>query len=932
MSQNGLDFEKEALNSDWIMINSIKNEHEIKNLYDGRTVRGVTTLYTLTDQTLRLTVSDKITLKIFSNVGESQIRLLASKHNLQKIDRKWLGENVFQFKIQKIDEKLIFQIANEIYESGLVEFSHPDFLNFDVAEVNDEFRGSQWNLNKILIDDAWNITTGDASIIIAIIDNGVQSNHPDLSVKFVAGYNTINENSSAEPTYGRFLDYHGTACAGIAAAYTNNGEGIAGVGYNCKLMAVKWYHYKTANEAGGLDATTSNAAEAINWAWDHGASIINCSWNCNQDASVTNAINSATSSGRNGKGCVVVKSSGNYGTITFPGTLPNVITVGMTNQFDNRINDETGESGSGAELDVMAPSKVYATDLTGSNGKTTGNYIENNFTGTSAAAPHVSGLAGLILSVDNSLTEQRVREIICYTADDKGPAGWDQNYGWGRINAYNAVRSAARQFTLSGTLQNDELWWGTINITGNVTVPSGKRLTILSGTIINFSGSSYITVQAGGTMIATGTVTFNPTDRGVRYNGTMTTNNTWGFPVLVTGNLTVNAGQTLTILKGTTVKFNTNKKLIFNGIIAADGTSSQPINFQASSSSWYGIEMNASATGSISYSTIQDAACGIRLYATAINIEHCNFHNNVIGIKYENQGSGFLRYNQFENLNAIGIECVQYSAPSIRSYNRIWDHAYGVKADNTSLPDVGNYAGQGYNCICNLVWDIYSTNSTAINAQYNWWGSASPSPALYGNIVWQPYLNYDPVGGSLRKNPAKQENQNTTVYSQNTADTTGVKEFETAYQFYLKDDFNTAMNLFQTVITNYPDSPVGLQALSLVDRCLELVERSGEITSILERVIDSHPNQEIAGLAKSIFVKHYVKSGSYSKAISYSQQILKEFPEKNFAKYALYDLGTIYWYFQHDPKTGEKYYRQLIETWPKDGLAQSALATLGEAT
>lgn len=113
---------------------------------------------------------------------------------------------------------------------------------------NDPLLSNQWNLSKIKAMDAWSISTGSPSIIIAILDAGVDSNHPDLQNKLVNGYDVVDNDNTTDPYQD---DDHGTACAGIAAAYTNNGLGIAGVGYNCKIMPIQLAHseYLVANAA-----------------------------------------------------------------------------------------------------------------------------------------------------------------------------------------------------------------------------------------------------------------------------------------------------------------------------------------------------------------------------------------------------------------------------------------------------------------------------------------------------------------------------------------------------------------------------------------------------------------------------------------------------------------------------------------------------------
>jgi tetratricopeptide (TPR) repeat protein len=115
-----------------------------------------------------------------------------------------------------------------------------------------------------------------------------------------------------------------------------------------------------------------------------------------------------------------------------------------------------------------------------------------------------------------------------------------------------------------------------------------------------------------------------------------------------------------------------------------------------------------------------------------------------------------------------------------------------------------------------------------------------------------------------------------------------------------------------------------------VHHCYQNLDNSTTSLIYLNQIADGYANKEICGLAKSIAVGYLVKSGEYDAAITNSQQILTTFVDKNIAKYALYDLGTIYWYFKEDCANGEKYYRQLIAAYPNDDLSLSALATLGE--
>ena len=221
----------------------------------------------------------------------------------------------------------------------------------------------QWNLSKIDVTEAWDITKGSSSIKLAVLGIGVELDHDDLK----SNLTEINPGNKPLPS-NRGL-YHETCISGIASATTDNGAGIAGIGYKCQIVPIKFQKYNNSSE----DFPTSNCAEAIKWAWENGVDVINLSYSgdFNNKKTLANAINSAINNGRNGKGSIVVVSAGNNGNILFPATLSNVIAVGMTDNNDNRVSG----SPKGSELDVMAPGKVPATDLMGPAGDTFGNYV-----------------------------------------------------------------------------------------------------------------------------------------------------------------------------------------------------------------------------------------------------------------------------------------------------------------------------------------------------------------------------------------------------------------------------------------------------------------------------------------------------------------------------------------------------------------------------
>ena len=328
-------------------------------------------------------------------------------------------------------------IANTIYESGNFAAAFPSF-SYDMLEISyDPNVFDQWGLYNstnegmdINVSNAWNYSTG-RGIKIAVIDLGIDLTHQDLAANiYPLSYDT-ETNSSPSKVYGS----HGTHCAGIVAAVRNNGLQVAGVAPDAKLMSV-------SNSLNGGSRIFMLAC-GINWAWKHGADIISCSWHCIPNEMVENAIDSAVIRGREGKGCIFVKSAGNSGReITFPGNYsPNVIAVANMKADGTR----NPNSSHGDNLLVIAP----GTDILST--------VPDNqiglMSGTSMACPHVAGLAALILERNPRLTAAKVREIIARNTKKVGdepysvnkPYGtWNEFYGYGLIDAFQAVINTPR--------------------------------------------------------------------------------------------------------------------------------------------------------------------------------------------------------------------------------------------------------------------------------------------------------------------------------------------------------------------------------------------------------------------------------------------------------------------------------------------------------
>ena len=344
-----------------------------------------------------------------------------------------------------------FEIADKLEKSGKFdELLFNVFIEVD-ANPNDQYYGSQWGLTKINISSAWDITVGVNSVIVAVIDVGSDYNHQDLVGNKWSGTGYDFYDNDSDP-YPDDEAGHGTAVAGILGAVTNNSMGVSGVaGGWAGNGGIRIMHL----DAGYIDAygdewiDLSASAQAIDSAAVWGAKVINMSFGSYYGYTVwQSAINRVV----NNYDVLCVASAGNYKSggatnVRYPAAYSNVIAVGATTPNDTRkeLNDGTEYwwgSCYGSQLEVMAPGVyIYTTDLTGSIGYSTGNYC-SDFNGTSSAAPHVAGLAALIRSINPSLTWQEVRETIRTSADTvegMGGQNFHNEYGYGRINAYNTL-------------------------------------------------------------------------------------------------------------------------------------------------------------------------------------------------------------------------------------------------------------------------------------------------------------------------------------------------------------------------------------------------------------------------------------------------------------------------------------------------------------
>lgn len=401
----------------------------------------------LTDENHVVFPTGEVTLQLKPGISPEQLTVIAREKHFRVLRPIPYITNGIVVKAPNGEDGV--ELARVLVESGVAVFAEPNFVEhlphrLMLSPNNSEFP-NQWHLNNtgqlgtppgvdISAIKAWDITTGSPSICIAIIDNGVDLTHEAFTApgKFIAPFDFEDSDSQPLPVESS----HGTSCAGIAVAPLNRGK-VVGVAPGCTLMPIR-------------RATVSDhlkMADAFAWAADKGADVISCSFGYDnrpwpQPEIVSRAVEYAATRGRNGKGCVIVWAAGN-------GNEPistdewasnkNVITVAAVTDKNERAE----YSDYGPEVDVCAPSNG------GVNGITTtdiGGYT-NSFGGTSAAAPMVAGVAGLILSMNPNLSSQEVRTLICTSADkvDTAPEHYDANtghsqlYGYGRVNAHEAL-------------------------------------------------------------------------------------------------------------------------------------------------------------------------------------------------------------------------------------------------------------------------------------------------------------------------------------------------------------------------------------------------------------------------------------------------------------------------------------------------------------
>ena len=302
-----------------------------------------------------------------------------------------------------------------------IRYFEPDLRVKATVIPNDPyFLQSQWDKWVMYADQAWDLA-GAAQVRVAVIDNGIEYVHPDLAANFhpgELGYDFIGNDDDPKPDNPAISEaFHGTHVAGIIAATRDNNVGVAG------WAAVQLLAVRVLDDSGS--GNTSVLASGIRWAADHGCRIANMSLGAQSaSTSVTEACQYAA-----GLDVLLVAASGNEGRglINHPAALDQCIAVGATNE-DSRLS---AYSNYGQQQELVAPGTDVLSPVPGG-------YYEQA-SGTSMAAPQVSGVAALVLSTDTSISATRLRAVLDAAAVDMGSVGRDQTYGFGLLNSRRAV-------------------------------------------------------------------------------------------------------------------------------------------------------------------------------------------------------------------------------------------------------------------------------------------------------------------------------------------------------------------------------------------------------------------------------------------------------------------------------------------------------------
>ncbi len=393
---------------------------------------------------------------------------------LEKILGKAQGRSVSKLQqinahIVEVPPKAEDAVIKALSNNPHIDYAEKDMLvELSAITPDDPGYSRQWHLPKIQGPAAWDIATG-SGVIIAILDTGVESSHPDLAGKLVPGWNTASDNGDTSPVM-----WHGTSVAGVAAATSNNALGVSSIAWDASIMPVR-----VTNRSDGV-AEWSALAAGILWAADQGADVVNISY----DIAVGSFLLNDAAQYLRSKGGLLVHAAGNSNVDGGFSDNPYMITVSATTSSDTRASF----SNYGNNIDVAAPgSGIYTTYQNGGYANTSG---------TSFASPATAGVIALIMAANPALTTDEIEAVLEDSAVDLGASGWDPEFGHGRVDAGAAVQM------VGGTTPGD-------NQAPGVTILSPGTSQTVSGTVLvdvdawDDTGVTEVAVHVNGQVIGT---------------------------------------------------------------------------------------------------------------------------------------------------------------------------------------------------------------------------------------------------------------------------------------------------------------------------------------------------------------------------------------------------------------------------------------------
>lgn len=346
-------------------------------------------------------------------------------------------------EVVKVRNERAQDVLTNLRRNPNIAFVEYDYLTTVTHTPNDPNYPSQVFLPKMNAPEAWRVTKGRSNVLVAVLDTGLRTTNRDLHNMRVSGYNIIAGNSNYEDDHG-----HGTMVTSVIAAEMDNGFGIAGVAPGVSFLAVK-----VMNSSGS--GTYSDMIKGIEYAVSQGAQIVNMSIGGRSASTALKlAIDQAVE-----KGTVIVAAAGNEGTtsLSYPAAYPNVVGVGAVDINDNKMT----YSNTGAGLTVVAGGTARVATFT--------DFI-SSVSGTSFAAPYVSGMIALMASENPEMTPDQVFHVLAETSTDLGPVGYDQSFGYGLINMSAAIEKLSAPEAVEPPVQETDITPPVITLVGEAQI------------------------------------------------------------------------------------------------------------------------------------------------------------------------------------------------------------------------------------------------------------------------------------------------------------------------------------------------------------------------------------------------------------------------------------------------------------------------------